>query len=69
MYYIHSTFMGLALFFLHPAVDCMMGHIAYSLPPLRNIFIYMWFGFAYAFWVQYWFEKKMKNREPKENNS
>ena len=69
MYYIHSTYAGLALFFLYPVIDCIVEHVPYNLPPLENIFSYLWFGFAYAFWMQYWFEKKIGKKNDSQSIS
>jgi len=60
-YYIDSTFWGLFMYFVIPLVTMLFHHQPYKLQPLVFIFLYLWFGFAWAFTMEVW-QKKRQNK-------
>lgn len=60
-YYINSTFWGLFMYFVIPLVTMLVNHEPYKLQPLVFIFIYLWFGFAWAFTMEV-LQKKHQNK-------
>lgn len=60
-YYIDSTYWGLFMYFVIPLVTMLVNHEPYKLQPLGFIFLYMWFGFAWAFTMEV-LQKKRQNK-------